>query len=252
MKKRMELYMAVLLLVAVCLLSKEGAVLVSSMRAAEEKPCIVVDAGHGGDDPGKIGIHGELEKDINLAIAKKVKARLEKENITVILTRETDESLDKGESGSKKVADMRNRCRLIDEAKPLFTISVHQNSYTEESISGAQCFYFGQSEEGRKIAGIMQESLRSHLDTENKREAKANESYYLLKKTAYPTVIVECGFLSNSEEAAKLSTGEYQEAVAEAIADGILDCLGNETTDTEEAGMSNETADTEKQKTKQH
>lgn len=138
MKKRMELYMAVLLLVAVCLLSKEGAVLVSSMRAAEEKPCIVVDAGHGGDDPGKIGIHGELEKDINLAIAKKVKARLEKENITVILTRETDESLDKGESGSKKVADMRNRCRLIDEAKPLFTISVHQNSYTEESISGAQ------------------------------------------------------------------------------------------------------------------
>lgn len=118
MKKRMELYMAVLLLVAVCLLSKEGAVLVSSMRAAEEKPCIVVDAGHGGDDPGKIGIHGELEKDINLAIAKKVKARLEKENITVILTRETDESLDKGESGSKKVADMRNRCRLIDEAKP--------------------------------------------------------------------------------------------------------------------------------------
>ena len=183
MKKRMELYMAVLLLVAVCLLSKEGAVLVSSMRAAEEKPCIVVDAGHGGDDPGKIGIHGELEKDINLAIAKKVKARLEKENITVILTRETDESLDKGESGSKKVADMRNRCRLIDEAKPLFTISVHQNSYTEESISGAQCFYFGQSEEGRKIAGIMQESLRSHLDTENKREAKANESYYLLKKT---------------------------------------------------------------------
>ena len=82
MKKRMELYMAVLLLVAVCLLSKEGAVLVSSMRAAEEKPCIVVDAGHGGDDPGKIGIHGELEKDINLAIAKKVKARLEKENIT--------------------------------------------------------------------------------------------------------------------------------------------------------------------------
>ena len=233
MKKRMELYMAVLLLVAVCLLSKEGAVLVSSMRAAEEKPCIVVDAGHGGDDPGKIGIHGELEKDINLAIAKKVKARLEKENITVILTRETDESLDKGE-------------------KPLFTISVHQNSYTEESISGAQCFYFGQSEEGRKIAGIMQESLRSHLDTENKREAKANESYYLLKKTAYPTVIVECGFLSNSEEAAKLSTGEYQEAVAEAIADGILDCLGNETADTEEAGMSNETADTEKQKTKQH
>ena len=81
---------------------------------------------------------------------------------------------------------------------------------------------------------------------------KANESYYLLKKTAYPTVIVECGFLSNSEEAAKLSTGEYQEAVAEAIADGILDCLGNETVDTEEAGLSNETADTEKQKTKQH
>ncbi|MCI6782360.1 N-acetylmuramoyl-L-alanine amidase [Thermoguttaceae bacterium LCP21S3_D4] len=252
MKKRIELYMAVLLLVAVCLLSKKGAVLVSSMRAAEEKPCIVVDAGHGGDDPGKIGIHGELEKDINLAIAKKVKARLEKENITVILTRETDESLDKGESGSKKVADMRNRCRLIDESKPLFTISVHQNSYTEEAIKGAQCFYFGQSEEGKKIAETMQESLRSHLDTENKREAKANESYYLLKKTAYPTVIVECGFLSNSEEAAKLSTEEYQEAVAEAIADGILNCMGNETADTEDVVNTEKMQSQENQKTKQN
>lgn len=102
MKKRIELYMAVLLLVAVCLLSKEGAVLVSSMRAAEEKPCIVVDAGHGGDDPGKIGIHGELEKDINLAIAKKVKARLEKENITVILTRRQTKVLIKGRAAAKR------------------------------------------------------------------------------------------------------------------------------------------------------
>ena len=127
-----------------------------------------------------------------------------------------------------------------------------QKCFTGSRRSYKQSSFRQLRSDGGIFAGIMQESLRSHLDTENKREAKANESYYLLKKTAYPTIIVECGFLSNSEEAAKLSTGEYQEAVAEAIADGILDCLGNETVDTEEAGMSNETADTEKQKTKQH
>lgn len=217
--------MAIVLLLAAGFLSRKGAVLVTSLKAKEQKTCIVLDAGHGGDDPGKIGINGELEKDINLSIAKKVKKILEKEDVRVVMTREKDQSLhDKG-SSNQKVSDMRNRCALIEKENPVFTISIHQNSYTEEYVKGAQCFYYGQSLEGEEIAKIMQESLRKNLDPENKREAKANESYYLLKRTVVPTVIVECGFLSNQEEAELLKTEEYQDKVAKAVAEGILQSL---------------------------
>ena len=228
MKKRMELYMAVLLLVAVCLLSKEGAVLVSSMRAAEEKPCIVVDAGHGGDDPGKIGIHGELEKDINLAIAKKLQKILEKKDYRIVLTRDSNKGLYHRTAHNKKVEDMKKRCEIINKEKPVFTISIHQNSYPEEYVKGAQVFYYGQSQEGKELAEVLQKSLVAELDKENHRTAKANESYYLLKKTKTPTVIVECGFLSNRQEAELLSDAEYQQKVAVAISKGIENYLNEE------------------------
>lgn len=227
--------MAVLLLVAVCLLSRKGAVLVNSLNAQKDKPCIVLDAGHGGDDPGKIGVHGELEKDINLNIVKLLKDKLEDAGVKVVLTREADEGLHDAGSSNHKVSDMRNRCSLIEKEKPEFTISIHQNSYPEEPISGAQCFYYGQSTEGKKIAEILQEELRQQLNPDNHRQAKANESYYLLKKTSAPTVIVECGFLSNSAESELLSTEEYQEKVAEAICEGILKSLGMENAADKEA-----------------
>ena len=107
----------------------------------------------------------------------------------------------------------------------MFTVSIHQNSYPEESVKGAQVFYYGQSKEGKKLAETLQQALIDQLDPKNHRQAKANESYFLLKKTPSPTVIVECGFLSNSEEAALLITEEYQKKVAEAVKIGILECL---------------------------
>lgn len=180
---------------------------------------------HGGDDPGKIGINKEKEKDINLKIAKKLKKLLEKEGIKVVMTRTDDAGLYQPSSDNKKVEDMRRRCEIISRAKPVFTVSIHQNSYPEESIKGAQVFYYGQSQEGKKLAETLQKSLVAQLDPQNHREAKANESYYLLKKTKSPTVIVECGFLSNSKEAGLLATEEYQKKVAEAVKTGIMDCL---------------------------
>ena len=128
----------------------------------------------------------------------------------------------------KKVDDMKKRCKIIDEAKPVFTISIHQNSYPEEYVKGAQVFYYGQSQEGKELAEILQESMVQQLDKENHRTAKANESYYLLKKTESPTVIVECGFLSNSEEAKLLADKDYQKKVAEAIHTGIKKYLKEE------------------------
>ena len=108
---------------------------------------------------------------------------------------------------------------------PVFTVSIHQNSYPEEYVKGAQVFYYGHSKEGEALAKKIQNSLVLHLDPDNHRVEKANESYYLLKKTPTPTVIVECGFLSNSEEAELLDTDAYQEKVAWAIMMGVSQYL---------------------------
>ena len=220
--------MGVVLLVAAGFLAKRGAIYVQQSTVGEEKTCIVIDAGHGGTDPGKIGINGKKEKDINLQIAKELKKKLEKEGIEVVMTRESDEGLYNSSSRNKKVDDMKKRCKIIDEAKPVFTISIHQNSYPEEYVKGAQVFYYGQSQEGKELAEILQESMVQQLDKENHRTAKANESYYLLKKTESPTGIVECGFLSNSEEAKLLADKDYQKKVAEAIHTGIKKYLKEE------------------------
>ena len=117
---------------------------------------------------------------------------------------------------------MKNRVEKIEEAKPLLVVSIHQNSYVEEAIKGAQTFYYAESADGKKLAERIQESLINTLDKENKRQAKANDSYYLLKNTTYPSVIVECGFLSNTKECKSLENDYYQEKVAWAVYMGIM------------------------------
>lgn len=219
--------MAIVLLISAAILSRKEAQIMAenSQAGTVNGNCIVIDAGHGGDDPGKIGINGVLEKDINLTIAHKLKELLEAQGYEVIMTRTTGEGLYQPGTKNMKVEDMQKRCGIITKAMPVFTVSIHQNSYPEEYVKGAQVFYYGQSKEGEALAKKIQNSLITHLDPENHRVEKANESYYLLKKTPTPTVIVECGFLSNSEEAELLNTNEYQDKVAWAIMMGILQYL---------------------------
>ncbi len=224
-KRKLELIMAVILIVAAVFLSTKGAVFTGSSKAEKKEWTIVIDAGHGGNDPGKIGVNKAKEKDINLAIAKELQKLLKKKKINVVMVREEDKGLYEEGSNSKKVEDMRNRCTLIDEAGPVCTISVHQNSYHESSIKGAQVFYYQHSEGGKEIAECLQKHLIDELDKTNKRQAKANDTYYLLKKTKNPTIIVECGFLSNWEEAELLVTEKYQKKVAKAICNGLMEYL---------------------------
>lgn len=230
MKKQfMELVMVVLLLLSMLFLSREAAEYVMNNRVVQSNAIktVVIDAGHGGD-PGKVGINGVLEKDINLAIARRVKELLEANNITVVMTRDHDGGLYEPQDAQKKVRDMKKRIEIIDEADPDLVVSIHQNSYPEESISGAQVFFYTNSTESKKIAQLMQQQLIQRVDQKNTRVAKANSSYYLLKKTAAPIIIVECGFLSNWVEAELLATTEYQEKVAWAIHMGILTYLNKE------------------------
>ena len=190
----------------------------------EKKLCVVIDAGHGGNDPGKVGINDALEKDINLQIAHLLKKFLEMNDIEVVMTREADAGLYDESASNKKVQDMKRRMEIIEKAEPVLVVSIHQNSYHEEYVKGAQVFYYSTGEKSRQLAEIIQEQLRT-LDTENKRQAKGNDSYYLLKKTVRPIVIVECGFLSNRSEAEMLITPLYQERVAFQIHMGIMKYL---------------------------
>lgn len=183
---------------------------------------IVLDSGHGGFDPGKIGINGALEKEVNLNIAKKVELYLKKQGYTVIMTRENDDCL-----ADSKVEDLKARVSLINDKKPLIAVSIHQNSYSQESIHGAQVFYYTHSKNGEKAAKILQEAMLD-VNSDNSRQAKENDTYYLLKKTNIPTVIVECGFLSNQKEADLLITEEYQEKMAAAVAKGIHEYILSE------------------------
>lgn len=185
------------------------------------KSTIVVDCGHGGIDPGKVGINGVYEKDLNLSIGKYVKEALEKKEYHVIMTRETDVGLYRESDSMKKAADLKKRVELINQPNVDLAVSIHQNSFQSESSRGAQVFYYSGSEEGEALAKLLQSQLVSCLDTENHRQAKGNADYYLLRNTEKTTAIVECGFLSNREEAEKLSDEAYQRQLAWAIAEGI-------------------------------
>ncbi len=183
---------------------------------------VVLDAGHGGVDPGKVGVNDALEKDINLAITKYLKQYLEIAGFHVFMTRESDEGLYADTDSNKKAADLKARIRRMEEKMPALAVSIHQNSFTQESSFGAQVFYYKTSKAGAELARVLQETLRTHIEDGNYREAKANESYYMLKKSPCPMVIVECGFLSNREEAARLVTTEYQKQLAWAICMGVV------------------------------
>lgn len=218
----LQIVMAGILLISMFFVAREGAIYVGSMQVKNmEKICVVVDAGHGGADPGKVGVNDQLEKDINLKIAKYLKQFLEAEGIEVVMTREGEGGLYDEGASNKKVQDMKRRLEIIEESDAVLVVSIHQNSYHEEYVKGAQVFYYTTSEKSKYLAEVLQEQLRE-LEPDNKREAKGNDSYFLLKKTSKPIVIVECGFLSNREEAAKLSDEVYQEKLAWNIHMGVM------------------------------
>lgn len=200
---------------------------VMNRRVQKAQYCICIDSGHGGNDPGKIGVAGTKEKEVNLAIALKLKKSLEKQNIRVVMTRTDDRNLADANGTNEKTSDMKNRVAKMDSEQPDAVISIHQNSYTDSTAKGAQVFYYSESEKGKKLAEVLQKSLIENADPENHRMAKANTSYYILKNTSAPTVIVECGFLSNPEEERLLNTAQYQEKLVDALQKGICEYLEN-------------------------
>ena len=228
--KRINVFIAVLTIgVAVMAYVFWGNLAIPINASPEEKAFVIIDAGHGGEDGGAVGVSGTLEKGLNLAVALKIQELLEAESIPVIMTREEDVAfgdMSKKTIRARKTSDMKNRLKLVQEAGTRVYVGIHMNKYTEAKYRGAQVFYSGNNPESKILAVKLQASMKRNIDDGNTREAlKASKSVYLLKNITEPAVIVECGMLSNPEEEALLKTPEYQQKMAESIVEGIKEYL---------------------------
>lgn len=186
---------------------------------------IILDAGHGKPDEGATGEDGITEEKTNLDITLKTQKLLEESGATVILTRSNENAiydLDKKTLREKKVSDIKNRVKIGNESQADILVSIHLNKGDSASYSGWQTFYKASDENGKRLATNIQESISEIITVENHRKAHEISGIYLVENVEIPVTIVECGFLSNPQEAEKLLTEEYQNQLAWGIYNGIL------------------------------
>lgn len=201
---------------------------VSAMQ--EQSPVIVIDAGHGGEDGGAVAQDGIKESHLNLSIAQRVDDFLVFSGFETKMIRDSDVSVydDSARSISeKKVSDLHNRVRTVNETPGALLLSIHQNKFPESRYSGAQVFYAGTSG-SKELAQRMQQTLITVADPTNHRQAKAADTVFLMNKIQCTGVMVECGFLSNADEKAKLQDPNYQKKLTLAMAVGLTGWLDKE------------------------
>ena len=189
---------------------------------------IIIDAGHGGEDPGAIGVNGTYEKDINLAISMTLGEELKSRGYTVVYTRTEDKMLylpEENIKGMRKISDLKNRCKITAEYENCIVISIHMNSYGASQYSGLQVYYSDENEESRVLASKIQNSVKKELQPDNNRNIKSGKSLYLLENSSGTAVLIECGFLSNEKECARLSEKEYQKQLSFSIICGIIEYM---------------------------
>lgn len=184
-------------------------------------PTIIIDAGHGGEDGGTVSADGILEKDINLKIAQYLNKKFIDNGYKTIMIRNEDKLIyDSGAATikEKKKSDLHKRTAIANDTENSILISIHQNHYSESKYYGAQVFYSGNNYESELLAETIQSTIKNTLQPENNRQIKKSGSeIYLLYNSKIPTVMVECGFLSNDNEAKLLNKDEYQRKIAECI-----------------------------------
>lgn len=233
MKGRVRIALLFVMMAALSVLSvPAGNGIVSAVMRAGSANTIIIDPGHGGFDGGAESKDGVCEKDINLAIGLELKELLEDEGYRVVMTRDEDKALGKTESTairSMKTADLIARKELIDKVDPLLTVSIHLNSFKEdERVRGAQVFYPAGDENDEVIIGsrLLAEKIRTELikglDDGTERAVLTKNDIRILKNVRTPIVLVECGFLSNYEEAKLLEMADYQRKIAVSIKNGII------------------------------
>ena len=186
---------------------------------------IVVDAGHGKPDGGAVSDSGVEEEALNLEIALKLREKLETYGYEVTMTRETSENIadeDKKNSLKEmKSSDLTNRVSIANQSSADFMISIHMNKFSQSSSWGWQTFYSKNSEEGKRLAELVQSHISRNIERPNKRNVLPIEGIKIVDKTKIPVIIVECGFLSNEEDLRLLQMDEYQEKIVSGIVEAV-------------------------------
>lgn len=198
---------------------------ITSNSAISQKT-IIIDAGHGGMDGGSVGVDGTVEKEINLKIALKLEFILKAYGYNVIMTRKDDKSIHDSSANTvrqQKVSDIHNREKIILQNPDAIFVSIHQNHYPNSSIHGTQVFYSKNNILSKELAQNIQSSIVKNIDSKNKRQIKkSGTEIYLLYHSKIPSVMVECGFISNYNDLNKLKDENYQKKLVLSIADGIV------------------------------
>lgn len=223
-KKMLPVYALSLLLVLFSsMYASQGVTALSDtmpVSALIDRPTVVLDPGHGGEDGGAVSPNGVHESDLNLAIGLRTRDLLRFLGIQVVMTRETDTSIHSPEAGTiteKKVSDLKNRVRIVSESGGAVLVSIHQNMFAQSKYSGTQVFY-ADTDGSRELAETLQAQFAAKLDPSNHRKAKLCENVYLLNQITCPGILVECGFLSNPREESLLQTEVYQKKLAAVLA----------------------------------
>ncbi len=199
----------------------------SRTAAQAQRLCIVIDAGHGGVDGGVVGIEtGTKESDINLSLSRLLQEKFEELGFNVVMTRKTEAGLYGAATAGYKKRDMRKRAEIINGSNPALVISVHQNFFSARDRRGAQVFFREDSAESKTLACMIQSQFNEMPECV-KRSEPLKGDYYILNCSDYPSVIAECGFLSNAEDEALLVTQEYRKKIADAIVRGALGYLSS-------------------------
>ncbi len=199
---------------------------VATMATPVSSKTIIIDAGHGGEDGGAVSNDGVSEAEINLKIALKLQQLLEQSGSNVVLTRSDNNAIydvDKKTLREKKNSDIRNRVKIGNGSSADIFVSIHLNKIPENQYYGWQTFFKDGNEDGKRLATCIQNNLNETMQKENKRTPLKINNVYIIKHVEIPTVIVECGFLSNSEEEKQLQQEEYQTKLAWGIYNGIME-----------------------------
>ena len=189
---------------------------------------IIIDAGHGGEDPGAVATNGVLEKDLNLQISLEIGKALEEKGYIVVYTRTDDRLLykeDENIKGIRKISDLKNRCKIAERYPGSIFVSIHMNSFGSSNYSGLQVYYSSSNQESQNLANSIQNKVVNDLQKTNNRVPKSGKDMYILENVSNTAVLVECGFITNNEELKKLSEKEYQKQLSFSIVCGIIEYI---------------------------
>lgn len=216
----------VCVLIALAQITSQTATVIAQNAAVQAKYTVIIDAGHGGIDGGATSCSGEMEKNINLEIALRLDDLMHLLGISTIMIRTDDRSIHTtGETiAAKKVSDLKERVRIVNETENSILVSIHQNYFPDAQYKGAQIFY-SHDNTATSLAKNLQSLFNDTLCKSSNREAKRASGIYVMENIKSPGVLIECGFLSNSEEEALLRTAEHQKKICCIVASQMCNFL---------------------------